>query len=81
MSSASWLMFAALAHAVVVTLVSIVVSRVSGYRNSQRAAQVAFAALVPVVGAVLILSMAREAMKEPSQPPESRFDPQGYNAD
>ena len=74
-------MVAALVHAVVVALVAVVVSRISGYRNSQPAAQVAIAALVPVVGAVLVLSMAREAVKEPSQPPDSRFDPQGYNGD
>jgi ABC-type nickel/cobalt efflux system permease component RcnA len=81
MSSASWLIVAALIHAVVVTLVSVVVSRISGYKNSQRAAQIAIAALIPVVGAVLVLTMAREAVKEPPQPPDSRFDPQGYNGD
>ena len=74
-------MVAALVHAVVVALVAVVVSRISGYRNSQRAAQIAIAALVPVVGAVLVLSMARKTVKEPSQPPDSRFDPQGYNGD
>ena len=82
MSQTSWLMVAALIHAVLVTAVVVVVFRTAGYKNSQRAAQIVIALLVPLAGAALVLSMAREAVTDSTKPPDSAgFDQQGYNGD
>ena len=79
MPPTSWLIVAALVHAILVAVVAVVVLRNSGYKNSQRAGQIAIAAAVPIVGAALVLVMAREAVAEPSKPRDSGFDPQDFN--
>lgn len=68
-----WLVLGISAHVLFVAGALICAAR-AGYTRAQFIAQAALAILVPAVGAVVVLSMARDAVAPAPAPDTSRFD-------
>jgi hypothetical protein len=81
MSSTFWLIAATSVHAAFVAAAAVAVFRVTSYTNSQRAWQILVAVVLPILGAIVILAMAKAAVADPPAPSDSRFDPQSYNGE
>ncbi len=75
MSTTYWLLVVALIHTLLLAAAVVAVYRVGVYSLAQGSLQIAIALFVPILGAVAVLFMAKEAMAEPAKPDESRFDP------
>lgn len=73
MSQSWWLLLGISAHVVFVAC-ALICARRAGYTRNQFIAQAALATLVPAIGAVVVLSMARDAVAPTPAPDSSRFD-------
>lgn len=74
MTPIHWLEFGSALHVALALIAMFFASRVEGYTAEQRRLQYLLAALVPVLGAVIVYVMAREA-DAPLPPPRStKFD-------
>ena len=76
MTPIHWLEFGSVLHVVLALIAIFFASRVEGYTAEQRRLQYLIAALLPVLGAVAVYVMAREADAPLPQPKPStqRFD-------
>jgi hypothetical protein len=68
-----WLVFGIAAHTLFAAFALAYATR-AGYTRAQYIAQALLAALVPALGAVMVLSMAKDAVAALPPPDESRFD-------
>ena len=68
-----WLALGIAAHTLFAVLALAYAAR-AGYTRAQYIAQALLATLVPAVGAIIVLSMAKDAVAAPPPPDESRFD-------
>lgn len=75
MSTTSWLLLAIAAHLALALAATIAVRRIDAYTRAQRLLQIGLALLIPALGVIVVLLMAKEALTEPPKPDNSRFDP------
>ena len=73
MSHPWWIVLGITAHTLFAVFTLAFAMR-AGYTRSQFIAQTLLAGLVPVLGAIIVLSMARDAVAAPVPPDTSRFD-------
>jgi hypothetical protein len=73
MSQFWWLVLGITAHTLLVVLALAFALR-AGYTRSQLITQTILAGLVPALGAIIVISMARDSIAVPPPPDSSRFD-------
>ena len=77
MTPIHWLEFGSALHVALALIAMFFASRVEGYTREQRRLQYLIAALVPVLGAIAVYVMAREADAPMPAPRSTRFDRAG----
>ena len=75
MSVTNWTLVLVAAH-LVIACSAIFITRRARYTRLQLAVQAALAVLLPVVGAVVVIAMAREALAAPPGPDTTSFTPE-----
>jgi hypothetical protein len=75
MSAFEWWVAGALVHAAMAVAAILLASRSGAYFNGQRAMQGLLALLVPAVGPVVVMGMARQALAPTPKVEPGAFDP------